>query len=73
MKEAIKTKEKTKSFKEFLENFKAKTAVKIKQILSFEKPDGRNEFYREYKNRFAHLPLEEQLEIYFILDDYLNK
>ena len=61
MTEAIKTKEKTSLFKEFLEEFKTKTAEKIKKILSWQKPDGRNQFYTEYKYRFAQLTLEEQL------------
>ena len=39
MTEAIKTKEKTSSFKQFLEEFKTKTAEKIKKILSWQKPD----------------------------------
>jgi len=73
MTEAIKTKEKRNSFKEFLEEFKIKTAFKIKKILSYQKPDGRNQFYREYKERFAQISLEEQLWVYKYLDDYLNK
>jgi hypothetical protein len=39
MTEAIKTKEKNSSFRELFDNFKAKTAEKIKKILSFEKPE----------------------------------
>ena len=72
MTEAIKSKEKRNSFKEFLEEFKSKTALKIKKILSWEKPDGRNQFYKEYKYRFAQLNLDEQLWIYFTLEKYLN-
>ena len=72
MTEAIKTKEKTSSFKEFLEEFKTKTAEKIKKILSWEKPDGRNQFYKEFKYRFAQLTLEEQLWVYYTLENYLN-
>ena len=72
MTEAIKTKEKTSSFKEFLEEFKTKTAEKIKKILSWQKPDGRNQFYTEYKYRFAQLTLEEQLWVYKYLNDYLK-
>ena len=72
MTEAIKSKEKRNSFKEFLEEFKSKTALKIKQILSWEKPDGRNQFYKEYKYRFAQLNLDEQLWIYYTLENYLN-
>jgi hypothetical protein len=44
-----------------LKEFKANTAVKIRKILSYEKPDGRNQFYREYKDRFAQISLQEQL------------
>jgi hypothetical protein len=72
MKEAIKTKEKMSWFKELLEKFKANTAVKIRKILSYEKPDGRNQFYREYKDRFAQISLEEQLWVYKYLNDYLK-
>ena len=39
MSEAINQKEKTSSFKQFLEEFKTKTAEKIKKILSWQKPD----------------------------------
>lgn len=73
MKEAINTKEKTSSFKQFLEEFKVKTAVKIKKILSYQKPDWRNQFYKEFKDRFSQIPLEEQLWVYKYLDDYLKK
>ena len=72
MTEAIKSKEKRNSFKEFLEEFKSKTALKIKKILSWEKPDGRNQFYKEYKYRFAQLSLDEQLWVYYTLEHYLN-
>lgn len=72
MTEAINTKEKTSSFKQFLEEFKTKTADKIKKILSWQKPDGRNQFYTEYKYRFAQLTLEEQLWVYYTLENYLN-
>ena len=72
MTEAINTKEKRNSFKEFLEEFKSKTALKIKKILSWEKPDGRNQFYKEYKYRFAQLSLDEQLWVYYTLEHYLN-
>lgn len=72
MKEAIKTKEKKNWFKEFLKKFKVKTAVQIKKILSYEKPDGRNQFYKEYKDRFAQISLEEQLWVYKYLNDYLK-
>ena len=72
MSEAIKSKEKTSSFKEFLEEFKTKTAARIKKILSWQKPDGRNQFYTEYKYRFAQLTLEEQLWVYYTLENYLN-
>ena len=72
MTEAIKSKEKRNSFKEFLEEFKSKTALKIKKILSWEKPDGRNQFYKEFKYRFAQLSLDEQLWIYYTLEHYLN-
>lgn len=72
MKEAIKTKEKKNWFKEFLKEFKANTAVKIRKILSYEKPDGRNQFYREYKDRFAQIPLQEQLWVFKYLKEYLK-
>lgn len=72
MTEAIKSKEKRNSFKKFLEEFKSKTALKIKKILSWEMPDGRNQFYKEFKYRFAQLSLDEQLWIYFTLEKYLN-
>lgn len=73
MKEAIKSKEKKNSFKDLLNEFKGIAAAKIKQILSYEKPDGRNEFYGEFKNRFDQLSLEEQLGLYYTLDYYLKK
>lgn len=72
MKEAIKTKEKKNWFKEFLKEFKANTAVKIRKILSYEKPDGRNQFYREYKDRFAQISLQEQLWVFKYLKEYLK-
>ena len=72
MTEAIKSKEKRNSFKEFLEEFKSRTALKIKKILSWEKPDGRNQFYKEFKYRFAQLNLDEQLWVYYTLENYLN-
>lgn len=72
MTEAINTKEKTSSFKQFLEEFKVKTAVKIKKILSYQKPDGRNQFYREYKDRFAQISLQEQLWVFKYLKEYLK-
>ena len=72
MSEAINSKEKTSSFKQFLEEFKTKTAEKIKKSLSWQKPDWKNEFYSEYKYRFKQLSLEEQLWIYYLLEDYLN-
>ena len=68
----IKSKEKRNSFKEFLEEFKSKTALKIKKILSWEKPDGRNQFYKEFKCRFAQLNLDEQLWVYYTLENHLN-
>ena len=52
--------------------FKVKTAVKIKKILSYEKPDGRNQFYREYKDRFAQISLQEQLWVFKYLKEYLK-
>jgi hypothetical protein len=39
MSEALTTNEKKNSFKAFLEEFKTKTAEKIKKILSWQKPD----------------------------------
>jgi len=72
MSEVITTNEKKNSFKAFLEEFKTKTAEKIKKILSWQKPDWKNEFYSEYKYRFKQLSLEEQLWIYYLLEDYLN-
>ena len=72
MSEAINSKEKTSLFKKFLEEFKTRTAEKIKKILSWQKPDWKNEFYSEYKYRFKQLSLEEQLWIYYLLEDYLN-
>ena len=72
MTEAIKTKEKKNWFKEFLKEFKANTAVKIRKILSYEKPDGRNQFYREYKDRFAQISLQEQLWVFKYLKEYLK-
>ena len=72
MTEAINSNEKTSSFKKFLEEFKTKTAEKIKKILSWQKPDWKNEFYSEYKYRFNQLNLEEQLWIYYLLENYLN-
>lgn len=72
MTEAIKSKEKTSSFRELFENFKTKTAEKIKKILSFEKPEWRNQFYKEFKYRFSQLDLEEQLWIYYTLENFLN-
>lgn len=72
MTEAINTKEKTSSFKQFLKEFKANTAVKIRKILSYEKPDGRNQFYREYKDRFAQISLQEQLWVFKYLKEYLK-
>ena len=72
MTEAIKIKEKNSSFRELFENFKTKTAEKIKKILSFEKPEWRNQFYKEFKYRFSQLDLEEQLWIYYTLENFLN-
>jgi len=72
MSEAINSKEKTSLFKKFLEEFKTRTAERIKKILSWQKPDWKNEFYSEYKYRFKQLSLEEQLWIYYLLEDYLN-